>query len=352
MTMHAPEVLVYHGDALKITRSMPARSVDLCFTSPPYEAARTYGINFKHRGEAWVEWALPHFLEDLRVCRGLVAWVVQGQTRGYRWSAAPALLMAALHRRGVCLRNPPIFARVGIPGSGAKDWLRSDYEWIVCATATRGRLPWSDNTAMGHAPKWAPGGEMSHRLSDGSRRNQWGGCEKSNNCRRANGNRQPPGRPSHVFTTPASAGPFGKQQSSVGRRVDGSKKPPYFNGKSISRGLVAGDVVTSLSYFPPVKANPGNIIRCVVGGNQMGSKLAHENEAPFPSRLAEFFIRSFCPPGGSVLDRFSGSGTTVATALRLGRGGIAIDIRKSQADLTMRRLDEVLNGPSNAENKR
>ena len=27
-----------------------------------------------------------------------------------------------------------------------------------------GKLPWSDNTACGHPPKWAPGGEMSHRL--------------------------------------------------------------------------------------------------------------------------------------------------------------------------------------------
>lgn len=314
MTVTVPEVLVYHGDALKVTSEWPARSVDLCLCSPPYEAARTYGIGFKHRGAAWVDWALPHFLDDLRLSRGLVAWVVAGQTNNYQWSATPALLMAALHKRGVCLRNPPIFARVGIPGSGGTDWLRSDYEWIVCATAERGKLPWSDNTAMGHPPKWAPGGAMSHRLSDGTRRNQWGhGARGAGADRRANGTRSRAGRPSHVVTTK----------------------------KAISRGKVAGDDVTSLSYLPPVKANPGNVIRCVVGGNQMGSKLAHENEAPFPARLAEFFVRSFCPPGGTVLDRFSGSGTTVATAMKLGRGGIAIDIRKSQAELTLRRLAEV-----------
>lgn len=73
----------------------------------------------------------------------------------------------------------------------------------------------------------------------------------------------------------------------------------------------------------------------------MGSSLAAANEAPFPESLAEFFIRSFCPPGGIVLDPFSGSGTTVAVALKNGREGIGVDIRQSQIDLTTRRIQEV-----------
>ena len=73
----------------------------------------------------------------------------------------------------------------------------------------------------------------------------------------------------------------------------------------------------------------------------MGSKLCHENEAPFPEKLAEFFIKSFCPPGGIVLDRFCGSGTTLAVAKRLGRNYIGIDVRESQVELTRRRLAEV-----------
>jgi DNA modification methylase len=66
--------------------------------------------------------------------------------------------------------------------------------------------------------------------------------------------------------------------------------------------------------------------------------LAHENEAPFPERLVEFFIRSFCPPGGIVLDCFSGSGTTAAVAAKTGRRYIGIDIRESQVALARRRL--------------
>ena len=72
----------------------------------------------------------------------------------------------------------------------------------------------------------------------------------------------------------------------------------------------------------------------------MGNKLAHENEAPFPEQLAEFFIKSFCPPGGIVFDPFIGSGTTAAVALKHGRSAIGLDVRKSQIELSMRRIRE------------
>jgi hypothetical protein len=92
-------------------------------------------------------------------------------------------------------------------------------------------------------------------------------------------------------------------------------------------------------YSPPEKANPGNMIHC--SGGHLGSDLAHENEAPFPEALAEFFIRSFCPPGGTVLDPFAGSGTVAAVAEKTGRKWITIDVRPSQIALINRRICEV-----------
>lgn len=305
-----------HGDCLDHLRQMPDDCVDLVFCSPPYEAARTYGIDFKLRGEQYVEWAVARFVECTRVSKGLVAWVIEGQTRDFRWSASPAMLMADLHRRGVRLRKPPVFHRVGIPGSGGPDWLRNDYEFIVCSS--KGKLPWSDNTAMGHPPKWGPGGEMSHRVSDGTRRNQWGaiGSKNGMGAKDKNGNPRRTDRPSHVIAIKRA-----KLNSDRG-------------------GGESTDGVYEWNYVPPVKANPGNVIKRHVGGGAMGSKLAHENEAPFPESLAEFFVRSFCPPGGWVLDPFCGSGTTIAVALKHGRSGIGIDVRESQIALTQRRLGQ------------
>lgn len=255
-------------DCLEWLRKQPDGSIDLIFGSPPYENARTYGpLNFSLKGQQWVDWMVEVWLEMDRVCRGLVAMVVEGKTRSYRWSATPAMLMADLHRRGVKLRKPPAFSRVGIPGSGGPDWLRNDYEFIVCSS--KGKLPWSDNTAMGEPCKYGVGGVPSHRLTDGERAN--------------------------------------------------SRPRPY---------------------VPPDKANPGNLIRCVVGGGKMGHPLAHENEAPFPESLAEFFVSSFCPPSGTVLDPFCGSGTTLSVANRLGRNGIGLEIRREQCELSQRRLQE------------
>ena len=91
-------------------------------------------------------------------------------------------------------------------------------------------------------------------------------------------------------------------------------------------------------YPLPKLANPGNVIHVTVGGGHLGHPLAHENEAPFPEALVEFFIKSFCPPGGTVLDPFCGSGTTVAVAKKFGRNAIGIDIRPDQVELASKRV--------------
>jgi DNA modification methylase len=322
---------IIRGDCLEVMRSLPSDSVNLVFTSPPYEAARTYGIGFKLKGQDWVDWLVERTNEMARCCNGLTSLVVEGQTRNFQWSASPALLMADLHRSGLVLRKPPVFHRVGIPGSGGPDWLRNDYEFIVCATKG-GKLPWSDNTAMGHPPKWAPGGEMSHRLVDGSRRDKWGGTghESSGEGRSVNGQHKK--RPGKMAAMIAESGAEAKVAAAI---LNGM--PP--GGKLHTKNN--GDSMRVQCYTPPAKANPGNIIHCKVGGGLMGSKLAHENEAPFPEKLAEFFIRSFCPPDGVVLDPFCGSGTSLAVAERLGRKWIGIDCRQEMVDLSHRRIAEV-----------
>jgi DNA modification methylase len=119
----------------------------------------------------------------------------------------------------------------------------------------------------------------------------------------------------------------------------------------VTHGHKDGDTQTRRGYNPPKLANPGNVvscpieetsslIKCSVGKGNMGSLLCHENVAPFPEKLAELFIRSFCPPGGVVLDVFLGSGTTLAVALRHGRRALGCDLLKSQCELSLRRLQE------------
>lgn len=308
-------------DCIEWMRAQPADSVDLVFGSPPYEAQRTYGIGFNLKGQAWVEWMVEVFRASLHVSRGLVAFVVEGNTRRYRWSATPALLMADLHRAGINLRKPPIYNRIGIPGSGGPDWLRNDFEFIVCATKP-GKLAWSDNTAMGHPPKWAPGGAMSNRTADGRRRNAET-CVYDMQAKRKNRDKW---------------GSTGNATGMAGRYPNGKHKP-----RAVGRLHTKREPDGSLreqSYNVPVKANPGNVVKCIVGGGVMGSKLSHDNEASFPERLAEFFVQSYCPPGGITLDPFVGSGTTTAVAQKKGRRWIGLDVRESQIELARYRMIE------------
>lgn len=59
------------GDAIKIMSNMDTDSVDLVFGSPPYEDARTYGIDFNLKGQDWVDWMVEVYKTSLREARKL-----------------------------------------------------------------------------------------------------------------------------------------------------------------------------------------------------------------------------------------------------------------------------------------
>jgi hypothetical protein len=119
-------------------------------------------------------------------------------------------------------------------------------------------------------------------------------------------------------------------------------EPPKYNVEFNTAAPRMRDGERVFSKWKAAKITvPGNIIDCgCVGGYNMGSGFAHENEAPYPEKLVTRFVLSCCPKGGIVLDPFSGSGTTVSVARQHRRKFIGIDIRESQIDLTQRRLEE------------
>lgn len=59
--------------------------------------------------------------------------------------------------------------------------------------------------------------------------------------------------------------------------------------------------------------------------------------AVFPLKLPMRCIKAGCKPGGTVLDPFSGSGTTGEAARRLGRKYIGIDLNPAYHDLAIKR---------------
>jgi len=52
-------------------------------------------------------------------------------------------------------------------------------------------------------------------------------------------------------------------------------------------------------------------------------------------------VLSYSPPGGTVCDPFSGTGTTAKITVENGRNFVGCDIRQNQVDLALKRLSGV-----------
>jgi DNA modification methylase len=63
--------------------------------------------------------------------------------------------------------------------------------------------------------------------------------------------------------------------------------------------------------------------------------------APYPAELVEPLIRMFSFVGDTVLDPFSGTGTTGAAAARCGRNSVGIEVEASYQRLALQRLREL-----------
>ena len=87
-------------------------------------------------------------------------------------------------------------------------------------------------------------------------------------------------------------------------------------------------------HFDPTQlhASPGDVWTLPVESQQ------GRHEAPFPEALPWRCITAGCPEGGTVLDPFSGSGTTGDAARKLGRRYIGIDLNPTYHALAQQRF--------------
>lgn len=87
----------------------------------------------------------------------------------------------------------------------------------------------------------------------------------------------------------------------------------------------------------PLGKNPGDVWTITT----KPYKEAHF--ATFPPDLPERCIKAGCPEGGTVLDPFAGSGTTLMVALKLKRNAIAIELKKEYCALIRKRVAPYVN---------
>lgn len=319
-------VTLHHGDALDVAKALPDGAADCIVTSPPYFGLRDYGT----KGQYGLEDSPIEYTETMRALfselRRVLAddgtlWLNlgdsyysgrgnpgpnsadakqsarRGWTRavdrpGQGWAKPKNLLgipwrvAFALQDDGWYLRNDNIWSKPNPMPESVTDRLSNKHEYVFMLTKSRRYYFNLDairepvTTIREAALSWdrdeqgVPGQRPQHR----------------------------PGRAGRPEATPPGARPqtnFGH----TGKR----------NGK-----------------FHPAGKNPGDVWDIAT------QPFSGAHFAVFPTELPQRCILAGCQPGGTVLDPFSGSGTTGMVAQRLGRKYIGIDLNAKYLELSLR----------------
>ena len=317
----APALLL-EGDALGCLRALPAASVDLVLTSPPYWRQRRYADPTALGGEAtvrdYVAALLPVCAEVRRVLKPTGSfWLNLGDAYerkglcGIPWRVAIALQDA-----GWLLRNEVIWHKLKGGPDNARDKLRNVHEHIF--HFVRSPRPYYDVDAVRNAPRPTTVGVDGVVTATGV-----SGVRYRRQIQR-----------STALTPAERAAALAALDATLAKVTAGE----LFDFRMVIRGQqrVTHSDATAVSgraielardgfYILPYDrrgSKPGDVWEIVP--EDSWRRDAHS--APFPEALCDLPILATCPPGGIVLDPFVGTGTAVVAAVRRGRRGIGIDL--------------------------
>lgn len=127
-------------------------------------------------------------------------------------------------------------------------------------------------------------------------------------------------------------------------------REPLAHPEALDRGIVFGGTNGGAGKVGG-SARRGGAHRSVYGGKDSGRNpgdvwtiptvpLPEAHFAAFPLELPRRCIKAGCKPGGTVLDPFSGAGTTAIAAQQLGRKAIGIDLVAAYHVIALRRMSD------------
>ena len=306
--------VLYNGDTIDVTRSLPSNSVNTIVTSPPYWGMRDYGVG----GQIGLEPTLNEYHEHLleltaelkRVLRedGLMFWNHgnsyattpkgnknwesmedndKSKATAYRMKKEYGVPLKSLtmqnyrlairmvDEQGWILRNTIIWNKPNHMPSSVKDRFSNSYEPVFLFS--KSKRYWSDLDAV--------------RVPYDMKR--WG--------LRRDGTYQ--GKAQKDYESAGAENP-----SEVKKRI---AKNPH-----------------------PLGKNPSDVW-------EIPTASFHEAHfAVFPERLIEPMIKFGCPEGGTVYDPFMGAGTTALVAEKLNRRWIGAELNPDYVEIIKKRLSK------------
>lgn len=315
---------IYHGDALTILKTLDSESVDCCITSPPYWGLRDYGnpaqIGLEKTPEEYVERLVEVFREVRRVLKDKgTCWLNLGDSYAAHKDCKQVSQTLAVGTKSeqACVlskgNSPTRDSRV-LKSIGLKNKDLCGIPWRV-AFALQADGWWLRQDIIWHKPN-----PMPESVTDR--------CTKAHE---------------YIFLLSKSAKYYYNQEaikepsidkeSYTGRRKRNAPTMANFDIKNLKNAgsiqedgtLTSGQIYTNRN------------LRSVWTVNTHPTPEAHF--ATFPEKLIEPMIKAGCPEGGTVLDPFIGSGTTMRVANRLRRECIGIDL--GYEDIQKKRISNI-----------
>lgn len=319
------------GDALEVLRSFPDQQFHCCVTSPPYWGLRDYGlenqVGLESDPELYVLKLVLIFNEVRRVLRDdATLWLNLGDSYvsgKSRYSSKPQTMTGRNRNEPAAGNRPDLH---GHPVLKDKDLC--GIPWRV-ALALQKAGWWLRNDIIWDKPNCLPE-SVKDRLT------------KSHE---------------YIFLLTKSARYYFDQDAireenqleSKKRALRGQKTNKYQSRTPLPPGVHPNTMSQAREYvgyermdelvesgatlLNPKGRNCRDVWR-IPTANYSGGHFA-----TFPLEIPRRAIKAGCPPGGTVLDPFCGSGTTGVACLELGRDFVGIDLNAEYLQMAQQRLD-------------
>lgn len=327
--------LLLLGDAKEVLRALPNDCLDCVMTSPPYWGKREYeagglGLEADHRDYVTALAAIAAEVKRVLKPEGSF-WLNLGDSYsgkglvGVPWRVAFALI----DTQGWILRNEVVWNKRKGGMDTSKDRLANLHESLF-HFVKRAKGYYYDADAIRSKPRAAKivnGAVVSATGVSGVRYKRQ--IERSTSLQPLE--KQAAFAALETILTDVAEG----RLSDFRMVIRGQQRTTHSdNAKLSGRAKELLDKGFYLLKYHPKGSKPGDVWDIVPEDTQ--GRVAHF--AAYPIDLCRRPLLATCPPGGIVLDPFSGTGTTLVAARLLGRKSVGVDLSRRYLELTQDRL--------------
>lgn len=311
MSLHYQDdsLTLHHGDALDVARQLESGSADCIVTSPPYFGLRDYGES----GQYGLEASPAEYVETMRALFSELRRVLTDD--GTLWlNLGDSYYSGRGASTGVDAKNPARRFGVRSVDKGGAEWAKPKdllgIPWRVAFAlqddgwTLRQDIVWAKQNCLPDPARDRPSRAHEYVFLFSKSRKYW-------------------------FDVDAI-----REESDPNQQAHNEKYAREYEGHT-ARAATTGQ--------PGNVNNAGIHSRPGKGGRPSRSvwsipaqPFAEAHFAVMPLGLADRCVMAGCKPDGTVLDPFSGSGTTGLAATRLGRKYVGIDLNAAYLDLSLR----------------